>query len=177
MHSGDDDSSSDDSGSDTGHETSSATTPTYAVSPGVSSPNEGKMKNTVVGGEDAGGPVTAALNLQEHQDSSWLDINQFPDSHIGFEDGAAEDECQKMGDIEGNLGSDGAKDGQAEDGPQEMGYNVDWDEDGPGNEDGVERGGEDVIADPEMDGIGVDGEGSHGKDDPMVGVGGGAEGW
>ena len=95
MDSGDDSSSSDDSGRNIGHGTSSATTPTCAVSPGVSSSNEGKMKNTVIGGESAGGPVVAALNHQEHRDSSWLYIDHFPDSNLGFEDCATEDECKR----------------------------------------------------------------------------------
>ena len=154
MDSGDDSSSSDDSGSNTGHETSSATTPTCAISPSGSSSNETKIKNTVISGEGAEGPVTTALNLQEHQDSSWLNIDHFADSHLEFEDSATEGEYQKMGNI---------KDGQAEDGPGDEGW--------------VEHGGDFVIADPEMDGIEVDGDGSHGKDCYRAGVGGDAEGW
>ena len=126
----------------------------------------------MISGEDAGGPVTAALNLQEHQDSTWLDIDHFPDSDLGFENSAAEDECQRMGNIEDKSESNRAKDGQAEDGSQEMDHNVvgAWDKDEVGH------GGEDAIADPEMDGIGVDGEGSHGKDSYRARVGGDAEG-
>ncbi len=84
------------------------------------------MKNTVIGGEDAGGPFAAILNLQEHQDSSWLDIDYFPDSRLVFKDSAAKDKCQKMGDIQDNAGADGAKDGQGEVGSQEMGYRNPW---------------------------------------------------
>ena len=54
--------SSDDSGSDSGHEASSVTTSTYAISPGVSSLNEGRVKNTETGGKEAGGRVGVALN-------------------------------------------------------------------------------------------------------------------
>lgn len=70
--------------------------------------------NTVIGGEGAGGPVATALNLQEPQDSSWLYIDHFPDSHLGLEDSAIEQKYQKMGNIEESE-SHGAKDGQAED--------------------------------------------------------------
>ena len=151
MDSGDDSSSSDDSGSNTGYDASSATTPTCAVSPSVSSTNEDKMKQTVIGGEGTGGPIASALNLQEHQDSGWLNIDHFPDSGLVFENNIAEDKCQKMGNIEdkcqkmGNIkdksGSDGTKDGEAEDGSQKMDYNINGAEDGPGDEDGVEYGG------------------------------------
>ena len=55
-------SSSDDSGCDSGHEASSATTSTCAISPGVSSLNKGQMKNTETGGKEAGRLVVAALN-------------------------------------------------------------------------------------------------------------------
>lgn len=134
------------------------------------------MENTVNGGEDAGWPVTAALNVQEHQNSSWLDIDHFPDSHPGFEDRAAEDKCQKMGNIEDKSGSDGAKDGEAEDRSQEVDHHVNGAEDGPGDEDGVEYGRDDITTDPEMDGIGLDGDGSDRKDDRRVGLGGDAEG-
>ena len=173
MDSGDDSSSSDDSGSNIGHETSSATTPTCAVSPSVSSLDEDKVKNTVIGGEDARGPITTALNLQEHQDSSWLDVDQFPDSDLRFED---EDKCQKMGDIEDNLRSDGAKDGQFEDGSREIDHHANLAENWPEDEDGVEHGGEDAITDPEMDGIEVYGDGSHSKGGHRAGFGGDAEG-
>ena len=178
MDSGDDSSFSDNSGSDSGHVASSATTLTCANSPGVSSPNEGKIKYTVLGGEDGGGPVAAALNLQEHQDSSWPDIDQIFDSGLVFEDHAAEDRCQKMGDIEDKLGSDGTKDdGETEDGSQEMDHNVNGAGDEPGDEDGVEYGGEAPIVDPGMDGIEVDGGGPHSKGDHRAKVGGDAEGW
>ena len=40
-----------------------------------------------------GGPITSALNLQEHQDSSWLNIDHFPDSGLVIEDNIAEDKC------------------------------------------------------------------------------------
>jgi len=48
--------------------------------------------------------------------------------------------------------------------------------DGPGDEDGVEHSGEDVIADPETDGIEVNGDGSRSKDGHRATVGGDAEG-
>ncbi|KAI4201553.1 MAG: hypothetical protein LQ350_003168 [Teloschistes chrysophthalmus] len=69
--------SSDDSGSDSGHEASSATTSTCAISPGVSSSNEGQMKNTKTGGKETGRLIAAALNPQEQRDSSWPDIDDF----------------------------------------------------------------------------------------------------
>ena len=152
-------------------------TPTCAVSPGVSSSDEDKIKNTVTGGGGAEGPVTVALNLQEHQDSSWLDVDQIHDSDLRFEDRAAKDKCQKLGDLENNLRSDGAKDGQAEDGSREIDHHANLAENGPEDEDGVEHGGEDAITDPEMDGIEVYGDGSHSKGGHRAGFGGDAEGW
>ncbi|KAG8531609.1 uncharacterized protein KY384_003240 [Bacidia gigantensis] len=118
------------------------------------------MKRTMIGDKGTGEPIVSALNFQEHQDSSWLNIDYFPDNSS----------------IEDKSGFGGAKDGQAENGLQKMGHNLDWDKDGPrdGNREKHSRG--DVIADPEMDGIGVDGGGSYGKDDPRVGVSGDAEG-
>ncbi|KAG8529796.1 uncharacterized protein KY384_005277 [Bacidia gigantensis] len=172
VDSGDDSSSSDDSGSNIGHETSSATTPTCAVSPSVSSLDKDKIKKTVTGGRGAEGPVTVALNLQEHQDSSWLDVDQFPDTDLRFEDRAAEDKCQKLGDLEDNLRSDSAKDGQAEDGSREMDHHANRAED----EDGVEHGREDAITDPEMDGIEVYSDGSQSKGGHRAGVSGDVEG-
>jgi len=161
--------SSDDSGSDTRHEASSATTSTCAVLPGVSSSNEGKKKNTVIDRGDAGEP---APNSQEHQDSSWLNIDQFSDNHPGFDDRAAEDRCQKMGDIEDPSGSDG----QAEDEYQDMDYYVKWAEDGHGDEDEVAHSKEDVVADSETNGIEVDGDGSHSDYSHGAKVGGGGDG-
>lgn len=99
-----DDSSSDDSGIDAGHEVSSATTPTCAGSPGFCSSNEGKIKNSVSGGEDVGGSVAVALNLQERRDSIWLDVDHFRDSPLEFEVGTAEDKSQMMEDIEDKSG-------------------------------------------------------------------------
>ncbi|KAI4192980.1 MAG: hypothetical protein LQ350_008517 [Teloschistes chrysophthalmus] len=103
--------SSDDSGSESGHEVSSATTSTCAMSPGVSSSNEGQMKNTETGGKEAGGRVAAALNPQEHRDSSWLDIDHFFNSGLEAEYGAAEGKCQETGNFEDPPGPDGTKDG------------------------------------------------------------------
>ncbi|KAL8799826.1 MAG: hypothetical protein Q9200_007435 [Gallowayella weberi] len=168
--------SSDDTGSDSGHEASSATTSTCVISPGVSISNEGPVKNTVTGGKEAGGLVAAALNPQEQQDSSWLDIDHFFNSDLDAEDGAAEGKCQKTGNIEDKPGPDGAKDGQAGDGSQDLHHSVNGAEDGIGDGDGVKHGGEDVIADPEMEGLEVDGEGFHGKDGHTAGVGVDAEG-
>ena len=135
------------------------------------------MKNTVIGGEDEGGPVTVALYLQECQDNSWLDINQFPDGHPEFEDRVAEDKYQKIGDIEDKLEYDGATDGQAEGSSQEIDHNTIVAEDGPGDEDGLEHGGENAIADPEPNGIEVYGDRSHSRGGHKAGVGGNAEGW
>lgn len=118
------------------------------------------MKNDVTRSEDAGGPVAAVLN---HRDSSWLDIDRFPDNHLGFEDSAAEEKFQKLGEIEDKSGPDGATDGQAKYGPQEMGYDVDGDG-GHGDGGGVGHGRDDVTADPEMGGIEVDGNGSYSMD-------------
>ena len=176
MDSGDDSSSSDDSGSDTGPVASSATTPTCAISPGSSSPNEGKMENIMIGGGSAGGPVAATLNLYEHRSSGWLDIDQFSDSDLGLEDRAAEDRRQKMGNIEDKTGSSGAEDGQAGGRSQEVDHSGNGAGDGPRDEDRVEHGGEATFADPEMDSI-VDGDGPHSKGDHRAGVGGDAEGW
>lgn len=68
------------------------------------------MKNTVISGESVRGFDSVALNLQEHQDSIWLDVDHFPDSHLEFEVSAAEDKSQMMGDIENKSGSDGRSD-------------------------------------------------------------------
>ncbi|KAL8809568.1 MAG: hypothetical protein Q9223_007908 [Gallowayella weberi] len=168
--------SSDATGSDSGHEASSATTSTCVISPGVSISNEGPVKNTVTGGKEAGGLVATALNSQEQQDSSWLDIDHFFNSDLDAEDGAAEGKCQKTGNIEDKPGPDGATDGQAGDGSQDMHHSVNGAEDGIGDGDGVKHGGEGVIADPEMEGLEVDGEGFHGKDGHTAGVGCDAEG-
>lgn len=169
--------SSDDSGSDSGHEASSATTSTCAISPGASSSDEGQIKNTVTGGKEAGSLVAAALNPQEQRDSSWLDIDHFFNSDLEAEDVAAVCKCQETGDSEDKPEADGAMEGQAGDGSQDMHHSVNGAEDGPGDGDGVKHGGEDVIADPKMEGLEVDGEGFHGKDGHRAGVGVDAEGW
>lgn len=104
----------------------------------------------VIGGDDLGGPVTAALNPNEDRNSSWLNIDRFSDSHLAFEESAAENEYPKMGNIEAKSGSGVAKDDEADDGAQEMDNNVNGAEDGHGVEGGVEHGGKDVIADPKM---------------------------
>lgn len=134
------------------------------------------MKNNMTGSKEAGGIVAAALNPQEQRDSSWLDIDRFFNSDLEAEDGAAEGKYQEMGNIEDKPGPDGAKDGQAGDGSQEMHHSVNGAEDGPGDGDGGKHGGEDVIADPEMEGLEVDGGGFHGKDGRRAGVGVDAEG-
>lgn len=167
------DSSSDDSSSDTGHETSSATSPTCVISPGFISLNEGKRK-TVLGGEGAGGDVAPTLNLQN---SSWLNIDPFPDNSLGFEDSAAEDKYQKIGNIEDKSESHGAKDGQTIGGSQEMDYNVHGAGDGHRSRDGLEHSREDIIADPDVDGVELDGDRSYSKGGHRAGAGGGAEGW
>ena len=69
------------------------------------------MKNTETGGKEAGGLVTAALNIQEQPDSSWLDIDQFFNTDLEAEDGAAEGKCQETGNIKDQPGPDGAKNG------------------------------------------------------------------
>lgn len=164
MDSGDDFFSSDGSGSNTGHKASSSTIPPCDTSPGFKNSNKGMIENTVIGGEDAGGPSTAVMNLQEHHDSSWLDIDYFPDNYSGFEDSVTEDKCQKMGDIQDNAGADGAEDSQGKDGSQEMGYNIHGVENRPRNEDGVSQGGENIIVNAEMDGVDMgNGDGSHSK--------------
>lgn len=149
----------------------------YAVSPGVSSFIEGKIKNTVVGGEDVGGSVTTALTFQEPQDSSWLYIKRFPGGHLGFKDRAAGDKYQEIGDIAVKSMFNGATDRQAEDESQKMNHNVDRIEDGPGTKDRVEHSGEESIADPGIDGAGVGDSGFHSKKGYMDGVGGNAEDW
>lgn len=68
------------------------------------------MKNTVIGGGSVREFDAVVLNLQEYQDSIWLDFDHFPDSHLEFEVGAAEDKSQVMGDIEKMSGSDGRSD-------------------------------------------------------------------
>ena len=135
------------------------------------------MKNTETGGKEAGWLVAAASDPQEQPDSSWLDIDQFFNTDLEAEDGAAEGKCQDTGNIEDQPGPDGAKDGQAGDGSQDMHHSVDGAEDRPGDGDGVMDGGENIIADPEMEGLEVDGGGFYGKDDRRAGVGVDAEGW
>ncbi|KAL9631784.1 MAG: hypothetical protein Q9164_005705, partial [Protoblastenia rupestris] len=71
-------------------------------------------------------------------------IDHFPDNNLGFENSAAEDECQRTGNIEDELGSNRAKDGQAKDGSQEMDHNAV----GTGDKDEMGHGGEDAIANP-----------------------------
>ncbi len=109
------------------------------------------MKQTVIGGEGTGGPIASALNLQEHQDSSWLNIDHFPDNSLVFENNIAkdkyqkigniEDKCQKMGNIKDKSGSNSTKDSEAEDRSQKIDYNINRAEDGPGDEDRVEYRG------------------------------------
>ena len=55
-------------------------------------------------------------------------------------------------------------------------HHADVAEDGPQDEDVVEHVGEDTIADLEMDGIEVYGDGSYSKDGHRAGVDGDAEG-
>lgn len=43
---------------------------------------------------ESGGLVAAVPSSQEHLDSSWLNIDHFPDNHLGFADRAAEERCQ-----------------------------------------------------------------------------------
>lgn len=135
------------------------------------------MKNTETGGKEAGGLVAAVLNPQEQRDSSWLDIDYFFNSDLEAEDGTAEGKCQKTQNFEDKPAPDGAKDGQAGDGSQDMHHSVNGAEDGPGNGDGVKHSEEDVIADPKIEGFEVDGEGFHSKDGYRAGVGVDAKGW
>ena len=123
------------------------------------------MKNTVI--EGTGGPITAT---SEPQNSSWLGIDQFPDSSHGFEDCGAKDICHVMGNIEDTWRFDGANEGQAEDGFQATYHNVHEAHYGPDKE-------EEVIADPEMNGIEVNTDGSLSKDGHRADVGGDAGGW
>ncbi|KAL8831579.1 MAG: hypothetical protein Q9191_000788 [Dirinaria sp. TL-2023a] len=166
----------DDFGSESRHEASSTTTSPRAMSSGVSSSNEGQMKNTVTGDKEAGGLVTAALNIREQPDSSWLDIGQFFNTDPEAENGAAESKCQETGNIEDQPGPDGIKDGQAGDGCQDMNHSVDGAEDGPRDADGVMDGGEDIIAGPGMKGLEVDGGRFPGKNCRRAGVGVDTEG-
>ncbi|KAI4192966.1 MAG: hypothetical protein LQ350_008522 [Teloschistes chrysophthalmus] len=168
--------SSDDSGSDSGHEASSATTSTCGMSPGVSSSNEGQMKNTKTGGKETERLIAAALNPREQRDSSWPDIDDFFNSDLEAGDGAAEGKCHETGNIEEKPGPDGAKDGQAGDGSEEMYHSVDGAEDQPGDGDRVLDGSEDVITDPEMEGFEMDDGGFYSKDGRRAGVGVDAEG-
>ncbi|KAL8702672.1 MAG: hypothetical protein Q9201_004158 [Fulgogasparrea decipioides] len=115
-------SSSDGSGSNTGHEAPSTTISTCAVSSGLFS--DGKMENTIVSGGGSGRIDVVASDLQEHQDSSWLDIDYFSKNHLEFEGNANVDQCQKMGDIEDKSESNDAQDGQAEDGSRETDYSI-----------------------------------------------------
>ena len=114
------------------------------------------MKNTVIGGRGARVPVATILDSQELQDSSWLDINHFPNINLGFKYSAFDDQYRKTGVIEDKPGPNNAKDGQSEDGLEGIDHNMNWSEDGFRDEDGVEYGGEDFedfIADPELDRI------------------------
>ena len=131
------------------------------------------MKNIVTGGKEAGGLVAAALNPQEQRDSSWLDVDHFFNSDLEAEDVAAVGKCQETGDSEDKPEADGAKDGQAGDGSQDMHHSVIGAEDGPGDE----HGGEDGFTDPAMEGLEVDGQGFYGKDGHRAGFGVDAEGW
>ena len=51
-----------------------------------------------------------------------------------------------------------------------MHYSVNRAKDGPGNGDGVKYSGEDIIADPEIEGLKVDGKGFYSKDGQTAGV-------
>ena len=168
--------SSDDSGSNNGHEATSATTSTCAISPGVSSLNKSQIKNTKTGGKEAEELAAAALNPQKQRDSSWLDIDHFFNGHLEAEDGAAEGKYQETGNIEDKSRPNRAKDGQAGHGSQYIHHSVNRAKDRPGNGDGVKHSGEDVIADPEIEGLEVDGEGFHSKDGYRAGVSVDAEG-
>ncbi|KAI4222239.1 MAG: hypothetical protein L6R40_008597, partial [Gallowayella cf. fulva] len=119
-----------------------------------------------------GALVAAALNPQEQRDSSWLDIDHFFKGDLEAEDGAAEGKCQETGNIEDQPGPDGAKDGQAGDGSQDVHHDVNEAKYGPGDGDGVKHSGEDVIADPEMEGLEVEAERFYSKEGyrPSVGV-------
>lgn len=150
------------------------------------------MENTMIGDGGAEGPAAAALNPHEHRGNRWLDFDHFPNGELeadhssdkagvtegqGTEDNGAEDKCQKTGYIEDKTGPGGAKDCQVEDGSQEVDYKVKGAEDEPGDEDGVDHRGDDVIVDQEMDAIEVDCDRSPSKDGHSVGICGGAEGW
>ena len=164
MDSGDKDASLDDSSSKAGHETSSTTTLTCALLPGVSTSKENRIENTIFEGEDARGPDVATLNPQECRASGWLDIDDFPDYHWGFEDNIAKGKPQEKEDIQDELGRGRAKDKQAKDGLHEIEHNISGAEDGLGDEDEVGRVKNNGIADLEMDGIDLDGEGFHRRD-------------
>ena len=133
------------------------------------------MKNTETGGKEARGLVYTAVNPQEQPDSSRLDIDHFFNSDLEAEDGAAEGKYQEMENVEDKPGPNGAKDGPAGDSFQDMHHSVNRAEDGHG--DGLKHGGEDVIADSEMEGLEVDGEWFYSEDGHSAGVGVDAEGW
>ena len=130
---------------------------------------KGKMENTVISDEDAEEFVVAAMNLPDLQDSSWLDIDHFPDSDLWSEKSVTESKCHGMGNIEGKSVSDRART-KAKYGSQDIEHNTIVVEDGPWDEVGVEQGGEDMIADPEVYGIEMDDDGYHSKDDHKGGV-------
>ena len=173
VDSGDEPSSSDDSGSNTRPKTSSAGTPTCGTSPGISSSDEGKKKNTMTGGGGAERSITIPLNLEKQRDSNWLDVEHC----VGVEDVAAEDEYHKIKNMENNSGSHNTKDGQAKYDSQVIDHDGNGAEDEPRDKNVVEHGEEDTIVDLEMDGIEVYGDGSYSKDDHRAGVEGDAEGW
>lgn len=124
------------------------------------------------------GESFAARNPQEDPNGSWLDIDHFPDSPLGFENSAAEGRCSCVADIMENSGPDGTKDRLGEDGSQEKGYNNDGLEYKREDDTGVENGGEDVIANSEMDVIKFDiDNASLAEKDVWIGAGGDDRDW
>ena len=172
MGSGDDSSFSDGSGSDNGDEASSATTPTSDILLSSSNSDEGKIENTIFGGESTGEPATAILSLNKYRNSKWLEIDRFSDGDPGLGGSVTEDRCHYMGNIEDKADSSGAEDGQAEDRSKE----VDHDSNRAGDEDGVEYGRDDIIVDLERNGIEVDWDESHNKHGHRAGSGDDGEG-
>ena len=127
----------------------------------------------MTGGGGAEGSITTPLNLKKQRDSNWLDVEHY----VGVEDVAAEDEHHKIKNMENNSGSHNTKDGQAEYDAQVIDPDGNGAEDRPRDKDVVEHVKEDTIAELEMDGIEVYGDGSHSKDGHRAGVEGDTEGW
>lgn len=116
------------------------------------------------------GYTTARLDLKEQRDGNWLDVDHFPNGYMGAEDGAAEDEYQKIKMIEDDSGSHNTKDGQAEYGSRVIGHHATVAEDGPQDEHVVENVGDDTIGDFQMDCLEPYSDGPYYRDAHNAGV-------